>query len=515
MLQRTIFFLTVVLLVLYIIYRTLFSASYDTDNRYNMGLVLRSALPNRQWLLESSLLHWTFEQYTNPRPEDWHRGWSILLHTFWAHISKANEPLLRIPHLIWTVLWIGLTLKLFLLLSPHKRIPHQRWAMLLLVMILFFSFWNAPNLSRAFLDDIPASVVILIAIILLPQASIESWRLGAIIGALCGLAFGIKNLSGIWAGLIPFTIVVIYWREKRPLGSLIKFGIAFSFAWVLFIAPKLWWSLAENGTLLDERVLHWTRVASYSSFHAPNYPFFAMNDDSYRDPVALAGSETQAFVNSTLRTIYGFLGGVIRLWFVWFWLLPFVLHHRGIEAKKHERLTLMTVIAVAGFLILSLLGLGVGGALRYWIVPITLGVTIGFYHAWNVLWNKQLSERIQYGFLILLLFISNLDLGYRDGEAAHSVEIMQIASENLAPNEAIMLGLEEGFTYWSLQPQDNVLCYTDIYLISLPLDAQERLFNAYNVRIFLYNGPAIAFFEEQGYIEIARDANNSVVYRRP
>src|SRR5438046_8856035 len=101
------------LLAILILYGTLLAPSYYEDNRYNLGLVRRSALPTSQHLLETSLAHLYVLPYPLPRAEDWHLSLPLILLTGWTKlIGPSREWALRIPHLFWVCAWLFLAVQL-------------------------------------------------------------------------------------------------------------------------------------------------------------------------------------------------------------------------------------------------------------------------------------------------------------------------------------------------------------------------------------------------------------------
>ena len=79
------------LLAILILYGTLLAPSYYEDNRYNLGLVRRSALPTSQHLLETSLAHLYFQPYPLPRAEDWHLSLPLILLTGWTKLIGPSR----------------------------------------------------------------------------------------------------------------------------------------------------------------------------------------------------------------------------------------------------------------------------------------------------------------------------------------------------------------------------------------------------------------------------------------
>lgn len=86
----------VVCLALLCVSIILFAPDNFLDNRYNLGVARRSALPIAQHILETSMTFMHYEFYPTPRPEDWHRGLSVLALSWWARLFGGNETLMRV-----------------------------------------------------------------------------------------------------------------------------------------------------------------------------------------------------------------------------------------------------------------------------------------------------------------------------------------------------------------------------------------------------------------------------------
>ena len=101
-------------LAAYIAGMALFFPDFFEDNRYNLGVVRRSVLPQARSFLESSCITIHFQKLPIPRVEDWHRGLSMILLVLFARaVGPGSETLLRVPHLVWLGAWIALALLIF------------------------------------------------------------------------------------------------------------------------------------------------------------------------------------------------------------------------------------------------------------------------------------------------------------------------------------------------------------------------------------------------------------------
>jgi len=205
-------------------YLTLFAPDDFTDNLYNLGVIRRSALPSSTHLLETSYSHWYFETEPMARAEDWHRSLPLLIDAFVARHWTAGQTALRIPHLLWVLaLWATCLLTLQLVRagrgprSQHRSVEGGQWRTravpVLLITLLVTSAPFPEVLNAAFLDDLPAAVLVLVSFNLI--VSSETWWGPAAAGAALGLAFWSKDMALIWIAAAPLLLIVAHRAEGR------------------------------------------------------------------------------------------------------------------------------------------------------------------------------------------------------------------------------------------------------------------------------------------------------------
>jgi hypothetical protein len=323
----------IVLIVIFVAKSALFAPSYFADDRYNLGVVRRSVLPGARYALESSLVHVFFEPYSLPRPEDWHRSLPLLLLTVWARVvGSENDLLLRVPHLLWILAWLYLSFRLLAALQRTSRVgsaetPALRlvsWPSIMLSSALVLNAWAMNMLRRAYLDDFPATVCVLAAVLLLIEGRRSSMLQVSAAGGLCGMSFLMKDFSLIW-GPIGLAVVValgLGGQGQLAFKEVVSRLRAFGAGYATLVAPKMIWSWIELGGALENPVRYWL-LAKYFGTRPidSHYPFFLYHDPSYSSRVALSGGMVPAVMNFR-RPLTGLLLTLGALSFVWLWLAP-------------------------------------------------------------------------------------------------------------------------------------------------------------------------------------------------
>ncbi|MBI3977519.1 MAG: hypothetical protein HY331_04960 [Chloroflexi bacterium] len=517
-----------------VVYTALLQPAFFEDDRYNLGVVRRSVLPEARSFLETSIVHVFFEPYPMPRPEDWHRGLSIVLLVLWARaVGSGNEMLLRVPHLIWIGLWLLLALCLCRLLDPptqQRTARTMRWQATALLGFLVLTPWSQPIFRRAFLDDVPAAVCVLLMLLLLARASSYRLSLAALAGVLGGIAFFMKDFYILWGPLGAFLVAAgpVGESSSFQLKSSLSRAVVFALAFTLAAVPKPAWSYIDLGATTGN-LSQYSIAANY--FGTPpvdeHYPFFLHGDGSYRSRIDLAGGVLPALgkvlrsPSSDLRRALGDLS------FAWLWLVPIALPSSRVVhwSGAHCRLSLTLLVSALAYSSFFWLGMGEATQMRYWIVPVTLAAVLAVNQVFGLLaappWQAS-RPRIVLGVLALVFFLvffhlrpAELILNLR-GELPQPVSdaVAQRLSAELPGDQAVLIETARSFYYWSLHPEDRVVALPAKQLVRLGDEAVERLFDTYRVGYALYSdGEAIARLKTRGFAEIDRVGDQALLKR--
>ncbi len=226
------------------------------DNLYNLGMVRHSAAAPWWPLLETSYLHWFFEAYPVTRPEDWHRGASLVMVAGIARlVGGGRELLLRLPHLGWVLgLW-WVAWRLASAVAPGGRSGSRRTALAVLVLAFLVLLPPGPQvISGAFMDDVPAACCTGLVLLLLIDPRTVAARRAAAIGALAGLAFLMKDMALQWGLLAPLLVagstLLSPGRRLRP-HVLAPAAVCLA-AFLAVAGVKIGWNLVDLGEPLPQ-----------------------------------------------------------------------------------------------------------------------------------------------------------------------------------------------------------------------------------------------------------------------
>ena len=518
-----------VIMGFYIVSTTLFLPSTFEDDRYNLGVALRSASPEAKSLLETSLTHWYFKFYPTPRPEDWHRGLSVLALSFWARLTGSNSVLMRIPHLLWVALWLCIACFLCLRLTKGTGKPFSRTTRLWITFcLLAFLTVNAPGLlvfSRAYLDDIPAAVIILLALFLLINVEVLSWRMVAIIGALCGLSFFVKNFYFIW-GPIGVLLVVVLSIGKLNIKALLKalrLSAVFTLAFFIVVIPKFVWNWHDFGELLEAPARCAIGVGAYLAPELEDYPFF-LDQKQPCDQLTMPADQTHVGISQTNLTFINaanIVQSIRFLAYTWLWIPPIIIARRHFQNPIHRKLLLCLFLSIATYMVAFKLGLSLPSETRYWLVPITLTMIAGIYGAFAMYrsvkrWRQAMA--ITFGFMIFAAGWSAVD------QVATAFDLTPLTNYSMLtdrmasavrPEESAMLQTRDAIYYWSLHPLSRVTSFEDDLIASMDASSIRRFMDAYNVQWALYTAPAASRLEQLGFVEVSRGGGYRLLHRQP
>jgi hypothetical protein len=400
---------------------------------------------------------------------------------------------------------------------------------------LVLNAWAMNMLRRAYLDDFPATVCVLAAVLLLIEGRRSSMLQVSAAGGLCGMSFLMKDFSLIW-GPIGLAVVValgLGGQGQLPFKEVVSRLRAFGAGYATLVAPKMIWSWIELGGALENPVRYWL-LAKYFGTRPidSHYPFFLYHDPSYSSRVALSGGMVPAVMNFR-RPLTGLLLTLGALSFVWLWLAPVLVSL--VEKSKERRFgrgtpqsRLGVTLAIALLVYCAFFGLGLGEAtqFRYWIAPVTLALVLGVdhimvsYHATSVHKTPWAGRVLLTVFLLLVAGYSAVILAYGPLRMRqlppHEEAIMAKMAEHLPADEAALLSSDGGIYYWSLYPADNVVAFPIRHLVTLDAEKANHLFETYNVRLALYydDGQTADYLKGLGFVEIGREQGDVLLIRQ-
>lgn len=489
----------------------LFGRDSFPDQRYNLGVARRSALPVAQYPLETSMTFMHYEFFPSPRPEDWHRGLSVLALSWWARWFGQHELLMRIPHLAYAAAWVVVFIHLYARLIRPTR---QTWWIVLAgffgCLILFEPLWRV--LTRSYLDDLPAALLALTGIACV--LSRRTYRNVAAAGALMGLASFAKDFYLLWGPIAVLLVVgLIAHHGERAISVRTALKVAlFSTVFFVTLTPRLLWSKAELGDYLANPIRHWVTIFNFGlplgnerlTLNTPSdrldtrleYPFFLYDDQSYQSRIAVAGSIERMLSNWGHRPVNFMVIIFITLGIVASPLFMLRLTNRQRPMLPAAReVALVFLISVGAYMAFFVVGLGEALQLRYWIVPITLLLLLLIHeaHLTFATAERRWSSNAVVMVVILVTMLPFYALSHL-GFLLNSFdtryfpfyepgwEVMAYANANLRPGEAVSAHLGDGTYYWSLYPQDRVATVAPNLWQYLPTEDLRRFFDLHRIR---------------------------------
>jgi len=522
-----------VLLALFVVHQCLLEPSHFEDDRYNLGVVRHGLLPEARHLLETSLVHYQFEVYPLPRPEDWHRTTSLALLALWARLVGPGEAALRTPHLAWVVVWLALAVALLRRVERgdgDRGAPFRLWPAVALVAVLAVSPWGQVVLRRAFLDDVPAGACALAAVLVLVRRGVTV-RAAAVAGVLLGLAFTLKDMYLLWGPLGVVVLAVLWWGgpTRVPTRSLTLAVVSFAVAFAVPAGSKLLWSWAETGAFFPNPSPHYWRSLYYGQPPVDgHYPFHLFDDDTYRSRLELAGGPLEVVVKTVQGPVRQLASAHDALLFAWVWLVPALVAARRGWSEAQHRVLAVTLVGVGGYSAVFAVGFGEASHLRYWLLPVTLAVALGVAGAARLVRGAFVfpadARRLALGAATALLFVAVLAsrlvavgaVRLTPEVPPHSEAAMDAVATRLESPGAAMLELWGGMYFWSLHPECRVVSFPVHHLASLGPREVSRLVRTYDIRLALLREPAAAeALRRAGFSPLARTPLGEVVLAAP
>lgn len=498
----------------------LFAPDDFMDSRYNLGVARRSALPTAQYLLETSLTHLHFEPYPNPRPEDWHRGLSVLVAAFWARVAGASESLMRLPHLVYAGAWLLLVVSFASRLNGQPR--RRQWGVVgvvLALLLLYEPIWGV--MTRAFLDDLPAAALTLGAIAVLLEG--RTYRHVAAVGVLLGLASFTKDFYLLWGplGVVMLMALVIENGERLWSRSTALKVALYCAAFGAVLIPRLLWSSLDLGSPLANPIQHWIVALNFGNGEVRlEYPYFLFNDERYLSRLAMAGSTEQLLSNWATRPVRGVTFAVLALGVFWIpLLLARVINRRVRLSPLARQMALILLLSAGAYMGFLAAGFGEALQLRYWLVPVTLTLLL-LCHELRLLAERialMPLHRVALSAVILIALLPPF-LAARviyavpssgtlfTPRAQYPAPMMAWVHKAVLPGQAVSGQVTEAAVYWSQYPQDHVVSFGPALWEHLSVDDLRRFLSVRRVRF--------AFFAERwsfdglraaGLVEVARE----------
>jgi hypothetical protein len=521
--QRTLAWSILAALSVCVAYLVLFAPDYFEDNRYNLGVARRSALPGAQHLLETSLTHLYYEALPTLRPEDWHRGLSILLLSVWARLFAGSEAWMRVPHLLWVAAWLIVQALLLRLAAPKASLE---WMLIgCLSFLLVFEDWSKA-FRRAFLDDVPATVFALAGVYIFARAGVTR-RSAVLLGILWGLAAFCKDAL-LLTGAIGVALLGFGQRSGERRTEPGRFSAAaglFCAAFALTLLPRFLWSFADYGTFLQNPIRHWF-VAHYfgKAYPSPeHFPYFLTGDTKYLSRVEMAGGLWRAswyLLKGPVFETFLVLLGFVAVWsgLAVAWLLS---RRVGVPWQPvHGRILGAFAVWLGVFALFFGLGFGESRQMRYWLVPITLACVLIVARLAELLpaLVAPRSRRAIFWLLVpaLLLLIVNIrtvrSLLVATPDAPLSDEMSRAVSARVGSGESVVMENRPGILYWSNHPEKHVVAFPSRLFLSIGPEQTRRFLDLYEARYVVCdaNSRGLPILEGLGFSESLR-SNNEVL----
>lgn len=491
-----------VLILLYVVRHTLFHANHLTDNLYNKGVILRSAAISSRPLLETSYLHWFFEISPIIRPEDWHRSLPLVILRYFAHISQGNELVLRIPHLLWTLVWLSAAGGIYIKINrPAASQTHHFlfWGLTSTIAILVFNKWSVEILSGAYMDDIPGTAFVLLGILALMSRSPTSKNI-AIAAIVFGLAFLAKDLNLLW-GVIGFFLVIIYLlfsSEDKEINSrtmLIKLTIYVSIL-LLIYSIKIAWNLYDLGTPLTTAARTALNARLLPEVQDGEHYLFTIHDKKVPGYLEIAQTVGwSAILKPGVTNLLWFLIDQIYTFALFVFSLALWLVEKKRKAVNLFLLYMLTVTGV--YALFFAFQLGESTQTRYWLAPFSM-MGISFMSLITPVPNtpSPLPLRAVKTIMILALclfairltpdIIQEQNLVYSHAKP-YNEQIYEQVNQIVKPGEAVLTHTNQGVLLWSRFPLLNVVAVKPYLLATLSEEQFNQMRSTYNITVAVFS----------------------------
>jgi len=469
------------------------------DNLYNLGLVRRSIENTPPPLLETSYVHWFFEQYPQIRTEDWHRSASLLgIVAFGKLVGTDNELALRLLHLGWMTLWM-VVLAWLTVATIRQFLPESRgrlpalWGAAVCVMLVALGITPGVQVATAaFMDDVPAAVCVLTGFALLLARHPPRKRLAAA-GVAFGLAFCMKDMALLWGpvGLLAALIVGAMAGHRRRV--LLVSILVFSVGWLASTSLKIGWNLAELGRPLPQEANLGMQGRTLRNVPVGEHFIFYLHDDLSVREGNLLRTDFQGLVDRVSFASRLTAGASGRLGWMWVWLglalVGCVVHET--TPRVVSRLLLFLGVSIAALAGMFVLHLAEPHQLRYWLVPSSLTAVVGIAGGVALLTfvgrGPQRVLRIAVvsavcGALLLVpLFSAKRQLASLRGRLPYH-PAAEHAALAAAGTGSVLLQTTRGMQLWSRHPQARVVAVSFPAMAALDSQKLQSLVDDYDIR---------------------------------
>ncbi len=501
--------LVLLLLVVAVVLRlALYQPDYFSDNQYNLGVALHSALPNTRWLLETTAVNFFFTQLDAPRPESWHRGLYILLLSGWARlVGSHSELLLRLPHAAIVLGWLAAVAGLAGTLLKGPDAEGATWRRVLWVTagfgvfaLAFESRWWV--LSRAWLDDLPATVCVVTGVAVIAAGELTRRRL--LVGGAClGVAAFTKDLYLLWG---PIAVATVLLTSDGPGRDRVRRAGWLALAFGFVLVPRFVWSTMDLGKPLANPIRSWMNLWMFGHQHGQDL-FFLTGDNAHTSPLAAAHGDWNALVYRFItRPFAATKQSLGEMWPAWALLAVGMWWSR-----RRVRLTRATRVALTFLgtsvmlqIVFCIAGFAAADQLRYWSVPVTLAATLGLTQLMQPARKgaelRSGGYRVAAGTLTALLVLEAAATGWilqsvirRPPGPPMTAAAVRSAHRWIADGGAIVIGPGPADYYYRRHPQDTVVVVPPDLLASHRPDIIQRLTEIYDIRVVASHGRGLRF----------------------
>jgi hypothetical protein len=442
---------------------------------------------------------------------------------------------MRVPHLLWVSAWVVLIALFLRILRLEGSLA---WMLAATLFLLLVFEGRAHVLRRAFTDDVPAAVFALAGMYAFVRAERVTPSTSAAVGVCFALAAFCKDALLMFAFVGPVLVAQQVWRAGGPQRwrqSMYFAGVCL-LAFALVITPRFVWSMADFGTLLANPIQYWMIAHFYGTgYFAPeHYPYFLSGNTQYTSRVAMAGGVSEAIALTVTGPLWQTFRVLLSFGFLWVGLAVLWFTSRRLSLPwhaTHRRLLIAFVVSTVAFSVLFGLGLGDAEQIRYWLVPVTLGLLLIVAQASSVLAevSRRSGARMASlcGCLAVLLVAAMIEpveltpvVEPRNDYSTPplSTEIMREVDGRLRDGDAVLMDIPEGIYFWSMYPEARVVTYLAKWLRQSGPLATAPLIAHYNVQYAVYraDSPGVTILREIGFDQIATTRDEILFrYRGP
>ena len=515
----------------YIATKTLFYPNNHTDNLYNKGVVLRSANSSSH-LLETSYLHWFFYDTPIVHAEDWHRSLSLIVQRFFAERFPYNQEwFIRIPHFLWTILWLGSAISIYIEINRElfysQKIPFLLGS-ILVVSLLVFNNWSLAILSAAFLDDVLGTIFVLLGIFFILRKADSNKT--ALAGLFFGMAYLAKDFNLIWGG-IGFLLILVtekLYSPERSLSTIFGNATLYLFLLIAVYTPKFLWNWHDFGVPLFSPARTALNARLLPNLIDGEHYFFVskrMQVPGYFHAVNLVGCFS--ILLDGLKALFQLFKYQI-LSFMIFPIGIFFSHFQE-KNKKKDLLLNFIWIGLISYFLFFVLRLGEATQTRYWLAPLSLIAIFfastaakGLAHPFRsvFLQKEMITTLIVVFFLLALNFFPRLNSNQNNffaHDIPYQAETIKAINNQMQayPDSSVLLNTNSGVLVWSEFPQLEVVAVKPFMLPTLSSTEFQELIEKYDVKMAAFSNPdneLLALLTNNGF-EVFERIDQDVIFQ--